>query len=174
MKTRWKIAMLCSFLAAFWLYKGEASKAPDENLASHLQGICKIAKANAVTPVKGVQRLFHFLGHHSSSMMKEFGDTLVLIERIANDEAHDDRARQAGKRIRKPLLACERDLERFFLAVESNPKAQALFEKGANRLGRTLELMFGEEGAAISSSLTRLVTGEAPSELPPSEQGHIE
>ena len=156
MKTSWKIILLALVLGAVWLYRGGATKAPDEKLAGHFSGICKIAKTNAKTPVKGVKSLFHFLGQNSASMMKEFGDTLVVIERIADDDAHDKRARKAGERIRKPLIKCERDLQRFFAAVESNPEASRLMERGSERLGRTLELMFGQNGSDIEGSLSDL------------------
>jgi hypothetical protein len=90
-------------------------------------------------------------------MMKEFGDTLVVIERIADDGAHDKRARKAGQRIRKPLIKCERDLQRFFAAVERNPEASKLMERGSERLGRTLELIFGAEGKGLGASLPALL-----------------
>ena len=157
MKTHWKLLLVVAVLGAVWIYRGGGNKAPDEKLAGHFSGICKIAKTNANSPVKGVKRLFHFLGQHSSSMMKEFGDTLILIERISDDEAHDKRARKAGQRIRKPFIRCERDLERFFIAVESNPEASALMERGSERLGRTLELIFGAEGSRVSGRLTDLL-----------------
>ena len=162
MKTSWKIVLLVIMVGVVWIYRGGATKAPDEKLAGHLSGICKIAKKNAVSPVKGVKGLFHYLGHHSASMMKEWGDTLVLIERIADDEAHDDRARQAGKRIRKPLIKCERDLERFFAAVENNPQASALLERGAQRLGRSLELISGSEGHDFGKSFKQLLLPASP------------
>lgn len=157
MKTQWKIVLLVAVLGAVWLYRGGAKKAPDERLARHFDGICKIAKSNAQTPVKGVKGLFHYLGHNSPNMMKEFGETLVVIERIADDEAHDNRARKAGQRIRKPLVKCERDLQRFFAAVERNPEASKLMERGSERLGRTLELIFGAEGKGWSASLPELL-----------------
>ena len=165
MKTQWKILLLALVVGAVWMYRGGASNAPDEKLAKHFNGICKIAKTNVKTPEKGVKSLFHYLGHHSSSMMKEFGDTLTVIERIDDDAAHDERARLAGKRIRKPLARCERDLQRFFAAVERNPEASALMERGSERLGRTLELIFGPEGNGFSGSLSELfMPGLAASE----------
>jgi hypothetical protein len=164
MKISWKILLLIFVVSAVWIYRGGATKAPDEKLAGHFSGICKIAKTNAKTPVKGVKSLFHFLGHHSASMMKEFGDTLVVIERIDDEKAHDDRARKAGKRIRKPLIKCESDLQRFFAAVESNSEASRLMERGSERLGRTLELMFGPEGSGFSGNLTDLFLPSAPAQ----------
>ncbi len=162
MKTPWKVVLLVLVVGAVWLYRGGESKAPDEKLARHLSGICKIAKANANSPVKGVKSLFHFMGHHSSSMMKEFGDTLILIERIADDEAHDQRAREAGKRIQKPFKGCERDLERFVLAIENDEEASALMQRGSERLGRTLELIFDPQGSGFSGSFSELLAPVFP------------
>jgi hypothetical protein len=156
MKTRWKLVLLLLVIAAVWIYRGERSKAPDEKLAVHLQGICKIARSSSDAPEQGVRKLFRYFGRHSPIMMKEFGDTLVLIERIANDDAHDRRARLAGQRIRQPLQRCEEDLARFVTAIESSPEASALVERGAERMGRTLELMFGE-GMNMPGSLPQLL-----------------
>lgn len=159
MKTRWKLVLLLVLVGLVWFYRSGDSKAPDQKLAGHLQGICKIAKANTDSPERGVRRLFAYLGKNSPAMMKEFGDTLVLIERIDDERAHDRRARLAGKRIRRPMERCERDMTRFFEAVENSREASALLNRGAERFGRTLELMFGgAEGMGLPGSLPRLLS----------------
>jgi hypothetical protein len=158
MKTRWKLLLLLVLLGVVWFYRGGKSKAPDQKLAAHLQGICKIAKLNSDSPERGVRQLFAYLGKNSPSMMKEFGDTLVLIERISDERAHDRRARLAGKRIRRPLQRCENDIARFVTAIEGSPEASALVERGGERLGRTLELIFGAEGMTSLPQLLESAT----------------
>ena len=143
-------------LIALWWAWPERGEAPDERLVGHMNATCAIAKEHVATPERGVGELFAYLGEHSPQMMKEFGELLVLIERIEDDVQHDARAKQAAKRLRGAALRCEPHWERFFLAVERDPKARARFERGVERLGRTLEILFGGKGASLVPSSIRL------------------
>ncbi|HEU4611087.1 MAG TPA: hypothetical protein VFS15_03380 [Kofleriaceae bacterium] len=118
-----------------------SSSAPDERFAGRLDDMCQIARKNIKTPETGLRRLGAYLDKHTGDMLGEWGDTLAAIERIPDDARHDDRARLARDRIRKPVLACAGDWNRFFNAVEADPAAKALFEHFAERLGRTLEII---------------------------------
>ncbi len=120
----------------------ETTKAPDERLATRFDELCEIARANVGTPVRGVHKLGSYMGKHTGDILGDWGATISTIERIPDDEKHDDRARVARDRIRKPLRACERDWARFGEAVESNPEASALVERFSVRLNRTIEIIF--------------------------------
>ena len=136
-------------VVAFWWYQPADSKAPDERLVGHFDAICMIAERNIDTPHRGVQKIFHFLGGHAPDMLKQFGDLLVEIERIDNDREHDKRARLAQRRFRKHAKRCGPVMERFAEAVEADPEASALLERGVGRLGRTLEIIFGADASIL-------------------------
>src|SRR5512142_2105062 len=88
--------------------RGCLSKAPpDEKLAGRFEAMCKIAKDNIETPEKGVRKLGGYLLDHTDDILGELGGTITTIERIKNDDKHDQRARVARDRIRKPLSECE-------------------------------------------------------------------
>jgi hypothetical protein len=154
---RW-IWVPVAVLALWWVWP-ERGEAPDERLVGHLNATCSIAKDNVSSPERGVGELFSYLGEHSPQMMKEFGELLVLIERIDDDAAHDARAKKAAQRLRGALLRCEPHWERFLLAVEREPRARARFERGVERLGRTLEILFGGKGAAFAPLPRELLPG---------------
>ena len=118
---------------------------PDAELARSFGDMCKVAKKNLDTPQRGVDQLFRYFGRHTPAMMKQFGELLVEIEKTSDDAEHDRRARQAHKRLRRPLVVCGRTWEKFFAAVEADPAASAKFERGVNRVARSLELIFGGE-----------------------------
>jgi hypothetical protein len=120
----------------------DSTKAPDERLASRLDDLCQIARGNIGTPVRGVQKLGGYMAKHTGDVLGDFGATIATIERIPDDKKHDDRARVARDRIRKPLRACEADWIRFGNAVENNPEATAIVEKFSIRLNRTIEIIF--------------------------------
>lgn len=120
----------------------ETTKAPDERLANRLDELCEIAKDNIETPVRGVQRLGHYMAKHSGELHGDWGATLAAIERIQDDAKHDARARVARDRIRKPLIACQRTWMRFGEAVERNPEASAMVDRFNKRLNRTFEIIF--------------------------------
>ncbi len=117
--------------------------APDQRLAGRLDDLCDIARAGADKPEAGVRALGKYMGKHAGDLLGDFGDTIALIERIADDDAHDERARMARERIHAPLAACEQDWQRFGRAIENDPAAKAMIDKAMLRLNRTLEILFG-------------------------------
>lgn len=122
--------------------------APDERLAGHLRRLCTIAEDGIADPRTGVSRLMRYHGDHGPDMLADLGATLVVIERIGDDAAHDQRARVARDRLQAPLVACAATWQRFGEAVERDPEASAALERGLTRLGRTLEILFGGDGRA--------------------------
>lgn len=150
MKTRWIAILIFALVTAFiWSRDNKAPAQPDQKLVGHIGDMCKIAERGIEAPYKGVQKLFSYYGQNTPDMFKEWGELLVTIERIKDDKAHDERARVAGRRLHQASVRCERTFERFGLAIENDPKASKLLERGANRLGRTLELILS--GGAASS-----------------------
>jgi hypothetical protein len=122
---------------------------PDERLAQHLRNLCDVAEDGAIEPRTGVLKLMRYYGDHGPDMLHAFGATLVTIERIEDDGAHDKRARVARDRIQRPLAECEETWQEFANAVEADPEASAILERGVTRLGRTLEILFGEQGRRL-------------------------
>ena len=88
-------------------------------------------------------------------MLRDYGDLVSSIERIRDDRRHDERAREAGKVLRAPLHECADTLERFADAVEADDEASAKVTRAFDRLGRTLQLLFGDE-AGMRSLLRHL------------------
>ena len=115
--------------------------APDERLAGRLDDMCQIARKNVSTPEAGLRKLGVYLDEHTGDLLGEWGDTIAAIERIPDDAKHDDRARVARDRIRKPVLACQGDWARFGQAVENDPAAKATLEHFMERLSRTFEII---------------------------------
>jgi hypothetical protein len=115
--------------------------APDERLAGRLDDMCQIARKNVDTPEAGLRRLGTYLDEHTGDLLGEWGDTIAAIERIPDDAKHDDRARLARDRIRKPVLACAGDWNRFGQAVENDPAAKATLDHFMERLSRTFEII---------------------------------
>lgn len=116
---------------------------PDQRLAVHAQHLCAIAKAGIAQPRTGVVRMLRYHGDHAPDMASALAETLVLIERIPDDRAHDARARVARDRLRAPVVACEEPWQRFVDAVGKDPEASAILERATARLGRTFEIVFG-------------------------------
>jgi hypothetical protein len=115
--------------------------APDERFAGRLDDICEIARKNMDSPERGVRSLGRYFDKHAGDMLGEWGDTIAAIERIPDDKKHDDRARLARDRMRKPVLACANDWNAFNRAVERDPAAKALVQRFAERLQRTFEII---------------------------------
>ena len=118
---------------------------PDVQLASRFEDMCSIARKNVDTPEKGVRALGSYLAKHADDVLGEWGGTLATIEKIRDDDKHDARARVARDRLLKPLRACANDWARFGNAVENNPEASELVGHAAERLNRTLEILFGNK-----------------------------
>jgi ribosomal 50S subunit-associated protein YjgA (DUF615 family) len=116
--------------------------APDDKLASQFDDLCKIAKGGIKEPVKGVKKLGGYLVAHTGDMMKNFGDTLALIETIKDDEKHDARARSARGTMIAPLAACHESWQKFGEAVEANPEAADMVNRAMERLERTMNIIF--------------------------------
>lgn len=135
--------------------------APDQKLAGQLDDLCDIARDGADKPVDGVKALGKYMARHGGDLLENFGDTIALIERIPDDDAHDERARMARDRIHAPLRACERDWQRFGQAIERDPEAAALMERAMMRLNRTLEILMGKRVSVdgLPQQLERLVDG---------------
>lgn len=123
--------------------------APDQKLAGRLDDLCAIARDGAADAQAGVRALGKYLGKHTGDLLGDFGDTVALIERVKDDEAHDERARMARDRIHAPLLACQRDWQRFGEAVDRDPTAKAAVDRAMVRLNRTLEILFGNRAFTL-------------------------
>ena len=130
-----------------------AHPAPDERLANHFRGLCQVAEDGIDDPRSGVRKLMRYYGDHGPDMLEAFGATLVLIERIEDDELHDARARLARQRIQAPIVECEETWVDFGDAIEADPEASRTLEEGVVRLGRTLEIIFGEGDGGAATRL---------------------
>lgn len=134
------------------------STAPDEELADHFEELCEIASDNIETPKRGVVKLGRYMGRHLDDILSDFGATIVEIEKISDDTKHDNRARLARDRMQKPWLDCADEWQRFWIAVDEDPDASALFEKGMDRLGRTLEIIFSGTAGDLRTLPQGLIT----------------
>ncbi len=154
------VVVVLALAMLWWAQRdGGSGKKPDAKLARHITAVCRIFEKNVDSPRSGVDRLFGYLGKHTEEIFGLFGATLVVIEKIPDDKQHDQRAREAAKRLHPPLIACDRPANRFFDAVNRDPEARKRFEHGVQRLDRTLQILFGEESAA---RVKALVVGRVP------------
>ena len=142
---RWFLFLVVVVVIAlvWWTSRGRGVGAPDQRLAGHARALCKIAAHGAEHPDDGVRQMFRYYAERGPAMAKDWAELLVVIEAIADDDAHDARARLAARRVHEPLAACARTFERFGQAVEEDPEASARLERGMTRLGRTLEILMG-------------------------------
>lgn len=130
--------------------------APDERYAEHLHQLCGIAKANVDKPLPGVRALGTYLGKHAGHMLKDFADTLALIERIDSDDKHDARARKTRDRWLE--ASCAEDWMDFLDAIENDEKASALLEYRVERISRTLDIILsGQPNPFDRRSLRKLM-----------------
>lgn len=155
-RSRWKLVAVAvaGVLAARVAGCGGCADAPpprqpDERLALHFTHLCELAREGTDEPRQGIVRWLRYHGDHGPDMASAFTETLVAIERIADDAAHDARARKARERLRAPLVACEDDLAAFFAAVADDRDASATVERATARLNRTLEILLGTDGANL-------------------------
>jgi hypothetical protein len=120
------------------------SAAPDQRFAQHMEDLCEIARDHIETPEKGVKKMGRYLAKNLGSITGSLGSTIAVIERVADDEAHDERARLARDRIHAPLIACEDGFAAFGRAVERDPKAKAIADRAMIRLSRTVDILVGK------------------------------
>jgi hypothetical protein len=153
MRRHWKalLALVLLLLVLLWWRRGTTSHAPDERLASRIGDLCQIAAKHVSKPKLGVQRWFTYLGAHSPDMLEQTGKMFVAIERIADDAKHDDRARLAARRLHPVLQRCEKPLEEFFRAVEADPEASEIYNRGMERFSRTLAILSGADPHGLLS-----------------------
>jgi hypothetical protein len=125
--------------------KGCLSKqSPDHKVGASFEKVCSIAKHNVDTPERGVRELGRYFGSHLGDLTGAFGDTVAMIESISDDARHDERAREARKTMFEPLRACQTELLEFAQAVSEDEHATALMNHAGERLGRTFEIIFGD------------------------------
>lgn len=115
--------------------------APDQKLAGQFEDLCEIAKKGAEKPVAGVKALGKYMVLNGGDIAKNLVDTVALIERIKDDDAHDERARVARDRMLES--ACPADWQAFDEAINDSPEAMELLNKAGERLARTLEIILG-------------------------------
>ena len=145
MKT-WLVGLVVAAGVGFAVKAGgclSTTSAPDEKLAARMGDICAIARDGGNDPVKGVKKLGKYFDANAGHFLGEWGETLAAIERIPDDRKHDDRARLARDRIQRPLIGCNRDLQRFANAIEGSPEASAMLQRFSVRFNRTIEIIFG-------------------------------
>jgi hypothetical protein len=150
MKSFWTWLLLVLVIGGGLLWLRHA-RSPDVQLAARLQLLCDLSERNVETPVRGVDELFSYFGEQTPALFSDFGRLLVEIERVDDDSRHDARAREAARRLRAPLRSCERSLQRFGEAIESNPAASQKLQRGAERFERTLQILFGDKAARTLS-----------------------
>jgi hypothetical protein len=154
-RTGWKSVVVLAALivvAAAWMARRHG---PAERLAGRYRQICAIAGDNVKSPSRGVDRMGAFFAVHGSEMLRDYGDLVSSIERIRDDRRHDAEAREAGRIINAPLHECAETLQRFGEAVEADEEATAKLSRGFERLGRTLQFLFGDAAAHDWRSLLR-------------------
>jgi hypothetical protein len=103
-RSRWKLVAVAvaGVLAARVAGCGGCADAPpprqpDERLALHFTHLCELAREGTDEPRQGIVRWLRYHGDHGPDMASAFTETLVAIERIADDAAHDARARKARR-----------------------------------------------------------------------------
>lgn len=134
----------------------DAGSDPDERLAAQLEHVlCKIGKVGAKDPVKGVRKLGAYLAEHSGDMLKNFGDTIAMIESIRDDKKHDARAYKARDTLATPIVDCDETWNEFGERVEDSPEAIALLDHAGKRLERTLDIIFDDRARSTFRELPR-------------------
>jgi hypothetical protein len=143
----------------------QVTKAPDQRLASHFKEMCGIARDGSKNAVRGAKKLGVYLVRNGGDMLDDFGSTLAAIERIADDDKHDERAQLARQRWN--AVSCPHDWQRFDDAINESPEAQELIQHAADRLGRTFEIIFSGAGAPnLLGGFDRVLSRRLNLELP--------
>ncbi len=143
MKSQTGKFVIVALVAVTGLYFIARDNSPEQRIANNLGGVCGIARANVETPSRGVDRLFAHLGAHTADTLRDLGALVVEVQRIDDQKRSDERARRANRVMRAPLERCSADLDRFFAAVNADHEAADKMQRGAERLERTLNLLFG-------------------------------
>ncbi len=167
-KTGWLVTGAIALGGVMYMKGGclnSVTKAPDQRLASHYVNLCKIARDGSKNAVKGVRKLGVYLVKNGGDMLGNFGSTIALIERIKDDEKHDERARLARDRWNATI--CVEDWAAFDEAIQESPEAQEMIQHAADRLGRTFEIILSGGGATnllggLGGGLSRTLNLELP------------
>src|SRR5215510_15693808 len=107
MKRGWLFWLVVAIVVVvvMWL-RADRVRPPDQRIADHVRALCKIAEHGVDAPVEGVEQMFRYYGKRGPAIARDWAELLVLIERIEDDAAHDDRARRASLAIRMPAARC--------------------------------------------------------------------
>jgi hypothetical protein len=168
-KTGWIVAAAIALGGTVYVTRSKLddAPAPDTKLAEQFGDLCTIARDNVDEPVGGVRQLGRYLAQNTGQMLANLGDTITLIERISDDDEHDQRAYVARDRIWRPWMDCAEDWERFGDAIEESEEASALLTTTLDRLDRTLGIIFSGRQVDIrrlpALLLERLPTGSKTS-----------
>lgn len=119
-----------------------SSDAPDEQFASRMKDVCKIAHANIKTPNDGVTELGSYLADHAGDAYKHIVDTVALLTQIKDDDEHTKRVDKAHERWNKVLNSCVEDFMDFADAVENDPTANRRVREFNDRLERSVDELF--------------------------------
>lgn len=144
MDTLWK-SLVVGVLVLLALLYYQHMQRPEMQLGRRLGKICAIADRNVAAPERGVNELFGYFGENTPDLAHDFGALLVYLGRIDDAREHDDRAREAARRMWGPLMSCQGSLERFGNAVDGDPAASHRLQVGLERIGRSVTLLFGGE-----------------------------
>jgi len=130
---------------SLYAMKGCLSKqSPDRKVGDSFAKVCSIAKKNVETPERGVRELGRYFSAHLGDLTGAWGDTIAMIESIPDDAKHDKRAKEAREAMFAPLRACQSDLVEFAQAVSEDEHASELMNRAGERLGRTIDIIFGD------------------------------
>jgi hypothetical protein len=143
-KKGWIVGALIAGGTVYGMRGCLSSPAPDAKLATHISEMCRIAKDNVESPEKGVRQLGRFYARNAGDMLEEFGDAIVMIEKISDDAKHDARARVMRDRLHEAALGCEPHWTHFWQAVQEDPEAAELAQHSAERLSRTFDILLGK------------------------------
>lgn len=157
MDTLWKSLVVGVLVLLALLYYRHTQR-PEMQLGRRLGKICSIAEKNVSTPRRGVDELFGYFGENTPDLAHDFGALLVSLGRIDDQREHDDRAREAARRMWGPLAGCGEALQQLGDAIESDPAASRKLQAGMDRVTRSLTLLFGGEVEGFApKSLTRFL-----------------